>query len=359
MLSVNLKKRRGNFSLAVAFDAPTPGIVALFGRSGSGKTTLIDMVAGLLRPDAAQVRLDELVLMDSAAGIALPAEERRIGYVFQDSRLFPHLSVRGNLLYGQKRAPRPHTIGLDEVVALLGLAALLSRRPHTLSGGERQRVALGRALLSQPRLLLLDEPLASLDAPRRAEVLPYLEALRDRLSIPMIYVSHQFDEVLRLANYLVLIEDGRTVAAGGMHEVSLRPELSAMVGAEQVGAVLEGVIGDVDAGRGVAQLRLGNGTLLVSAQEARPGARARVQLLARDLIIATQPAQGLSVRNSLAGTVNAIRDDEGESRLVSVDIGGANVLARVTQEAVAALSLRPGLPVFVLVKAVAVRSQRF
>lgn len=359
MLSVELKKRRGSFWLDVAFDAPTPGIVALFGRSGAGKTTLIDMIAGLIAADAGKVQLDDTVLIDSATGIALPAEARRIGYVFQESRLFPHLSVRGNLAYGQKRAPLPHTIGFDEVVALLGLAALLARRPHTLSGGERQRVALGRALLSQPRLLLLDEPLASLDAPRRAEVLPYLEALRDRLSIPMIYVSHQFDEVLRLASYLVLIENGRSIAAGGMHEMSLRPELSALVGAEQVGAVLEGVMGDVDRGRGLAELHLGNGTLLVSAQEAQAGARARVQLLARDLIIATQPVQGLSVRNSLAGTVSAIRDDDADSRLVSVDIGGACVLARVTQEAVQALALAPGLPVFVLVKAVAIRSQRF
>jgi molybdate transport system ATP-binding protein len=359
MLSVALKKRRGSFCLDVAFDAPTPGIVAFFGRSGAGKTTLIDMIAGLIGADEGKVQLDDSVLMDSAAGIALPAEARRIGYVFQESRLFPHLSVRGNLAYGLKRAPLPHTIGSDEVVALLGLASLLARRPHTLSGGERQRVALGRALLSQPRLLLLDEPLASLDAPRRAEVLPYLEALRDRLSIPMIYVSHQFDEVLRLASYLVLIENGHSIAAGGMHEMSLRPELSALVGAEQVGAVLEGVMGDVDRGRGLAELHLGNGTLLVSAQEAHAGARARVQLLARDLIIATQPVQGLSVRNSLAGTVSAIRDDDGQSRLVSVDIGGACVLARVTQEAVQALALAPGLPVFVLVKAVAIRSQRF
>jgi molybdate transport system ATP-binding protein len=220
-------------------------------------------------------------------------------------------------------------------------------------------VALGRALLAQPRLLLLDEPLAGLDAPRRTEVLPYLEALRDQLSIPMIYVSHQFDEVLRLANYLVLIEAGRVVAAGGMHEVSLRPELTAMVAAEQVGAVLEGVIGEVDQARGVAQLNLGSGALLVSAKGARAGARARVQLLARDLIIATQPVQGLSVRNALAGTVSAIRDDASEAQLVSVDIGGATVLARVTRDAVDALALRPGLPVFVLVKAVAVRSHRF
>jgi molybdate transport system ATP-binding protein len=357
MLAVAVTKRRGAFALDVAFQAPTPGIVALFGRSGCGKTTVVEILAGLVEPDAGNVKLDDLVLVDTAGGYSRPAERRRIGCVFQDARLFPHLSVRGNLRYGQKRAPAgPHAIGFDEVTALLGLAPLLARRPYTLSGGERQRVALGRALLSQPRLLLLDEPLASLDAPRRAEVLPYLEALRDNLSIPMVYVSHQFEEVLRLADHVVLMESGRVVAAGELHEVSLRPELAAIIGPEAVGAVLEGVITEVDAARGLAQLKLGSGALLVSARDARVGARARVQLLARDLILATQAAQGLSVRNSIAGVVRAIGEDENEAKLVTVDIGGASVLARVTRDAVLSLDLHLGSPVWVLVKAVSIRS---
>jgi molybdate transport system ATP-binding protein len=357
MLAVNVAKRRGAFALEVAFKAPTPGIVALFGRSGCGKTTVVEILAGLLAPDAGAVRLDDVVLVDTAAGRSLPAERRRIGYVFQDARLFPHLDVRGNLRYGQKRAPAPpHAIAFDEVTDLLGLAPLLARRPYTLSGGERQRVALGRALLSQPRLLLLDEPLASLDAQRRAEVLPYLEALRDRLSIPMVYVSHQFDEVMRLATHVVLMESGRVLAAGGIHEVSLTPELNAIVGADAVGAVLEGVITAVDVPGGLARLQLGRGTLLVSAADARVGARARVQLLARDLILATHPAHGLSVRNSIAGVVQEIRNDVHETQLVTVDIGGASVLARVTRDAVAALALSAGSPVWVLVKAVSMRS---
>jgi molybdate transport system ATP-binding protein len=357
MLDVNVVKRRGSFALDVAFQAPTPGIVALFGRSGCGKTTVVEILAGLLEPDSGHVRLDARVLVDSATGCQLPAEHRRIGYVFQDARLFPHMDVGGNLRYGQKRAPAPpHAIDFDEVVALLGLAPLLTRRPYSLSGGEQQRVALGRALLSQPRLLLLDEPLASLDAPRRAEVLPYLEALRDRLSIPMVYVSHEFDEVMRLADHVVLIEQGRVVAEGAIHAMSLRPELHAIVGAEAVGAVLEGLISAVDAPGGLAQLQLGRGTLLVSAAAARVGARARVQLLARDLILATQPAHGLSVRNSIAGVVQVIRDDVHETQLVVVDIGGASVLARVTRDAVLALALTAGSPVWVLVKAVSMRS---
>jgi molybdate transport system ATP-binding protein len=357
MLAVAVTKRRGAFALDVAFQAPTPGIVALFGRSGCGKTSVVEILAGLLAPDSADIRLDDLVLADSTAGYSLPAERRRIGYVFQDARLFPHLSVRGNLRYGQKRAPAvPHAIGFDAVTALLGLAPLLARRPYTLSGGERQRVALGRALLSQPRLLLLDEPLASLDAPRRDEVLPYLEALRDKLSIPMVYVSHQFEEVLRLADHVVLMESGRVVAAGGIHEVSLRPELTAIVGTEGVGAVLDGVIGEIDVARGLARLHIGRGTLFVAAKDARVGARARVQLLARDLILAKEPAHGLSVRNSMAGVVRGIRADENDAQLVTVDIGGASVLARVTRDAVESLGLRVGAPAWVLVKAVSVRS---
>jgi molybdate transport system ATP-binding protein len=357
MLAVTVAKRRGAFDLDVAFEAPTPGIVALFGRSGCGKTTVVEILAGLLAPDRGRVRLEDVVLVDTASGYSLPAERRRIGYVFQDARLFPHLSVRGNLRYGQKRAPAaPHTIGFDDITELLGLAPLLARRPYTLSGGERQRVALGRALLSQPRLLLLDEPLAALDASRRAEVLPYLEALRDKLSIPMVYVSHQFEEVLRLADYVVLMEAGRIVAAGGIHEMSLRPEFAAIVGPEAVGAVLEGVISDADAARGLARLNFGSGTLLVAAADARVGARARVQLFASDLILATQPAQGLSVRNSIAGVVRGIREDQNEAQLVTVDIGGASVLARVTRDALDSLGLHPGSPVWVLVKAVSLRS---
>ena len=215
MLRVSLLKRRREFTLAASFAAPTPGLIALFGRSGSGKTTLIEMIAGLLPPDEGEVQLTGTVLTDTRAGIAVAPERRRIGYVFQDSRLFPHLSVAGNLRYGMQRArSMPHAIHFEEVVDLLGLGALLGRRPHELSGGERQRVALGRALLSQPQLLLLDEPLASLDVARREEVLPYLERLRDWLSIPMVYVSHQFDEVLRLATYIVLLEEGRVLTAG-------------------------------------------------------------------------------------------------------------------------------------------------
>src|SRR4029077_10508023 len=213
--------RRSGFALDADFTAPTPGVIALFGRSGSGKTTLVNIISGLLAPAGASVLLGEDILTDTQAVICVPVEKRRIGYVFQDPRLFPHLTVLGNLRYGQKRAaPSARVTEFDDVVALLGIGSLLQRRPHQLSGGERQRISLGRALLSQPALLLLDEPLAGLDAARREEVLPYLEALRDQLSIPMVYVSHQFDEVLRLATHIVLMEAGSIVAQGSPAEVS-------------------------------------------------------------------------------------------------------------------------------------------
>jgi molybdate transport system ATP-binding protein len=360
MLRVSLVKRRQEFTLAASFAAPTPGVIALFGRSGSGKTTLVDMIAGLLPPDEGEVQLTGTVLTDTRARIAVAPERRRIGYVFQDARLFPHLTAAGNLRYGEKRARSiSHYIHFEEVVDLLGLGSLLDRRPHELSGGERQRVALGRALLSQPQLLLLDEPLASLDVARREEVLPYLETLRDWLSIPMVYVSHQFEEVLRLATYLVLLEDGHVLAAGPVGEISLRPELRSMVAPDLVGAVLEGLVTGVDARGGTLELAIGSGKLQVSLRDVPPGARVRVQLLARDIILATQPIQGLSVRNALLGTVTEILADDAASVLVKVDVGGPVVLARITEGARQALRLSPGDAVWALVKAVSTRGHAF
>lgn len=360
MLSVSATRQLESFTLSTAFTALTPGVTALFGRSGSGKTTLVNIIAGLLEPDEGEVRLGDTVLTDTRRHYAVPAEERGIGYVFQDARLFPHLTVAGNLRYGQKRAARrPQFIGFDEVVALLGLGALLERRPHRLSGGERQRVALARALLSQPRLLLLDEPLASLDVARREEVLPYLVALRDRLSVPMVYVSHQFEEVLRLATWIVLLESGSVLAQGPVDEISLRPELRRIVGPELVGSVLEGLVTRVDGGGGTVDLAIGTGTLKVTLRDVPVGARVRLQLLARDIILATQPIQGLSVRNALPGTVREISADDHEGVLVRIDVGGASVLARITDSARQALRLQTGDAVWALVKAVSTRGHAF
>ena len=372
MLQVAVLKQRDGFTLRAQFAVPTPGIVALFGRSGCGKTTLINVISGLLEADEARISLDDVVLTDTRAGTAVPVERRRIGYVFQDARLFPHFTVRGNLRYGLKRAHGNQVIAFDEVVALLGLEHLLDRRPHQLSGGERQRVGLGRALLSQPRLLLLDEPLASLDIARREEVLPYLEALRDRLSLPMVYVSHQFEEVLQLATHVVLLDAGQVVAQGNLNELSLRPELRQIVGPDAVGSVLDGVVTRADPSNGLADLQIGAGTLHVSLKGISAGNRAvsegipsgdtriRIQLLARDIILATQKPQGLSVRNELEGVVTELTPDEYDAVLVKVDIGGgAVVLSRITREAASSLGLQPGAKVWALVKAVSTRGHTF
>ncbi|MDB6100776.1 MAG: molybdate transporter ATP-binding protein [Gammaproteobacteria bacterium] len=396
MLKVRVVKQRDGFTLDANFEAPTPGVVALFGRSGCGKTTTIDIISGLLGADEAHIELDGQVLEDtggvggtrsgtdaesaaaalagarrvSRAQIRVPPERRRIGYVFQDGRLFPHMSVLRNLRYGMTRAehePRGATaaagtgqrIELEPIVSLLGLERLLQRRPYQLSGGERQRVSLGRALLSQPRLLLLDEPLAALDAARREEVLPYLEKLRDNLSIPMVYVSHQFDEVLRLATHVVLMDAGRVLAQGTLNEVSLVPSLRDIVGPDSVGAVLDGMVTGVDASAGMADLRVGNGVLNVSVRSVTVGEHVRVQLLARDIILAVEAPRGLSVRNELQGIVVELVEDEEEAVLVTVDVGGAHVLSRVTRSAVGALGLRVGTGVWVLVKAVSTRGHAF
>jgi molybdate transport system ATP-binding protein len=351
MLTVDVTVERGAFRLRADAAAPVPGVVAAFGRSGAGKSTLVDAIAGLV-PATGTVRLGATTWLDSAAGVNVPPERRRIGYVFQDARLFPHLDVSSNLQYGRRRTRGvAEYVAFDEVVALLGLEGLLARRTHALSGGERQRVALGRALLSQPRLLLLDEPLSSLDAARRDEVLPYLERLRDRWAIPMVYVSHRYDEVLRLATHVWLLETGGIVASGTPAETSLDPRLGAALGPELRGTVLETVVDSVDATTGLATLTLGTGRLRLALPLATRGARVRLHVPARDVVIAIEPPRGLSIRNELRGRIERLDDDGPDAVLLTVATAGVHLLARVTRAAANELALRPGLDVWALVKA--------
>ena len=352
-LSFAARHAYGAFTLDVAFEAPA-GVTALFGPSGSGKTTILSIVAGLLRPDAGRVALDGTLLLDTGARIDVPAERRRCGVVFQDARLLPHLSIDANLRYGARRAP-PGAAGpaFDEVVALLGIAPLLARRPRDLSGGERQRVALGRALLSRPRLLVMDEPLAALDGPRKAEIMPFLETLRDRAALPILYVTHALDEVDRLADTLVLIDAGRVQAVGDVAALAARTDLPALAARRDAGAVLMCAVAAHHAGRGLTELCFAGGSLLVPLRPAPLGAQLRLRLRARDVALATEPPRGISTHNVLPCTVTAIGPAGPHEVMVTVRVGPTPMLARLTRDAVSRLALHPGTTAYALVKSTA------
>lgn len=348
-LSVDAKTRLGQFSLDVSFTSEQ-GVTALFGRSGSGKTSVIRMIAGLSRPDQGRIVLEDDVVMDAAKGVFLPPHRRRFGYVFQEARLFPHLDVRKNLNYGRWFAPKTgRPDNFDQVVELLGFGGLLERRPGKLSGGEQQRVAIGRALLSSPRLLLMDEPLAALDESRKNEVLPYLERLRDELGLPIVYVSHSVSEVARLADRVVLMKDGRIEAIGGASEV-LR-DLSGET--REAASVLTGTVEAVDDTHRLARVTTGAGTLLVPAQQAQVGKKVRVLVPARDVMVATSRPEGLSALNILSGTVERI-DADGEGMIgVRIICGSETILARITAFSGGMLGLTPGQAVFAAIKTAA------
>ena len=357
MLEITLERRQGAFALTAEIAVPAAGVTALFGRSGAGKTTLVNCLAGLARPDRGRIAIGGTVLFDSARGIDLPPERRRLGYVFQDARLFPHLTVEGNLRYGLRRAsPGESVVGFAQVVELLALGPLLARRPGTLSGGERQRVALGRALLAQPRLLLLDEPLASLDQARKDEVLPFLERLRDELGLPTIYVSHAMPEVLRLADTLVLLDRGRVAAAGPVAEILGRLDLQPLTGRYEAGAVATASVAGQDEAYGLTRLELGGQDLWIGRVEAAPGTRLRLRIRARDVAIALAPLTGLSIQNQLAGRIAELRPD-GHYVDLAIAIGDQRLWSRVTARAAAQLALAEGKAVVALIRTVAVERQ--
>lgn len=357
MLDVALRHGWPGFTLDVGFQAP-PGVTALFGPSGCGKSTVLAAVAGLLRPQAGRIALDGQVLFDSGAGRMVPAERRRCGVVFQEARLFPHLSVAGNLRYGLKRAPRGAAgPGLEEVVALLGIAPLLARRPAALSGGEKQRVAIGRALLSRPAMLLMDEPLAALDAPRKAELLPYLARLRRQLAIPLLYVTHALEEVDRLADTLVLLEGGRVLAAGPVEALAARTDLPALAGRRDAGVLLACTVLAHDAAAQLTRIGFAGGTLAVPLAPVAPGEALRLRIRARDVAVATIEPRGLSVQNVLPVTLEAIEPGTAGQAMLRLRAGPALLLARVTQDSVHQLALAPGQRLWALVKSVALASR--
>jgi len=352
MLSVALRHRFRGFTLDASFTAP-PGVTAIFGRSGSGKTTIVKAVAGLLRPDAGRVVVDGRVLLDTAARVNLPACRRRIGFVFQDSRLFPHLSVRQNLNYGRWFAPKAESgVRFGTVVEMLGIGHLLDRGPSALSGGERSRVGIGRALLSKPRLLILDEPMAALDEARRAEILPYLERVRDHAGVPMLYISHSMPEVVRLATTLVLIEDGRVTDAGPVERVLSEPGAVAHLDPHDAGAVLSARV-EAREEDGLLRVATDGGALLVPGRLGTPGRCTRIRVRPQDVILSLVRPEATSALNILQVRVAEVVP-EGSTCLIQLRLGAeSRLLARVTMRSARALALRPGLSCFATIKSVA------
>ncbi|MTJ82960.1 MAG: molybdenum ABC transporter ATP-binding protein [Telmatospirillum sp.] len=361
MLDIRLTHRQGAFGLDVAFESGDAMVTALFGPSGSGKTSVINMVAGLVRPDRGRILIDGRVLFDSADGTDLAPARRRVGYVFQEGRLFPHYSVRGNLTYGMRLTPPAERfVRFDEVVDVLGIGPLLERRPASLSGGEKQRVAIGRALLASPRLLLMDEPLAALDGPRKAELLPFIALLPRRFGVPILYVSHAIGEVLRLADRLVLMDAGRSVASGPVEEVMAGPAFAALSGESAVANVVATRVAGHDRADGVTRLAFAGGEIRVPLIEAPEGAALRVRIDAGDVMLSLARPVGLSVRNILPARVRELRPDGGMVDVI-LDVGSSGpaatvcpLHARISVQACRDLDPAVGRDLFALIKSAAI-----
>jgi molybdate transport system ATP-binding protein len=351
-IEVDVAHRLGAFALEARFMSQGR-LTAFLGQSGSGKTSLINVIGGLIRPERGRIVVDGTTLVDTAGGIFVPAHRRRVGYVFQEGRLFPHLTVRQNLVFGRWFRPRhERKVQIETVVDLLGIGHLLERRPGGLSGGEKQRVAIGRALLASPRLLLMDEPLAALDDERKDEILPYIERLRDEADIPIVYVSHSLAEVSRLANTVVVLRNGRVVAAGAPAEVLSETDLVPHNAMEEAGAVIEARITEHDVPFGLTMLESRAGLLRAPSLDLPTGTTVRIRIRSRDVMIATAPPVGLSALNVLPGKVIDLRKAAALVE-VHIDCGGVRLTARLTRKSVETLGLKPELPIYAVLKSVA------
>lgn len=354
MIELDVVLARAGFTLAVKFDAGQ-GITALFGESGAGKSTVLHLVAGLLRPDRGRISVNGTVFTDTDSRVFLPPYRRRVGYVFQDALLFPHLSVRQNLLYGRWfTKPEPNDISLDQVTGLLGIAALLDRRPTTLSGGERQRVAIGRALLASPRILLMDEPLAALDIDRKREIIPYIQRLRDELDLPILYVSHAIEEVARLADRVILMSGGRVKSDGPPQQV-LSPKAGPGDDHFARVSIVTAVTPSYDADYHLTQVSHAAGRITLTGRLIPQDGPIRVVIRATDVTIALSQPRELSIRTALRGKVAAISEPVGAVVMVEIElIGGEILAAAVTRKAVDELGLGDGDHVYCLVKSVSI-----
>ncbi|MEL6682665.1 MAG: molybdenum ABC transporter ATP-binding protein [Pseudomonadota bacterium] len=346
MLEIDVKKTLGDFSLNIAVTAP-PGVTAIFGPSGSGKTSVVNALAGLMTPDAGYIAVGDKVLFDSGARVDLPTHKRRIGYVFQDARLFPHMNVDDNLKYGGNYEA-------DHLIDLLGLQDLLRRYPGNLSGGEKQRVAIGRALMSDPQIVLMDEPLASLDAQRKAEILPYIERLRDEVKIPILYVSHDVSEVARLATSIAVINNGKIVMSGPLEEVLSQPAAVPVLGVRAAGAVIEARIAGRLLQDGLTELSFSGGRLMMPGNLGQLGQTIRLRIPAQDIILARERPDGLSALNILPVQITALEQGRGPGVAIALQAGKDRLLARVTRRSAERMQLTEGQEIFAIIKATAV-----
>lgn len=352
-LDVSVRHRLDTFSLDIVFSTDG-GITALFGRSGSGKTSLIRILAGLIRPDEGHVRLDGETILDTASRTFTPPHRRRFGTVFQEGRLFPHLSVRQNLLYGRWFSKATADTGdIGRIVDLLGIAPLLDRPTTNLSGGEKQRVAIGRALLARPRLLLMDEPLAALDEARKAEILPYLQRLRDETDIPILYVSHSVTEVTQLADRVLMIESGRLTASGTASQMLSLPGSSGAISRREAGTVIEATVAQDQPDPRIVKVAAGSLTLWLAGTERRPGKHLRLRIAARDIMLATSRPEGLSALNILEGTITGMEPSGHDQVDVALGCAGTRLTARITSVSADILGLAPGMKVHAVIKTVA------
>lgn len=350
-ICVRYELRRGDFSLDVDVEIPMQGITGIFGESGTGKTSLLRCIAGLESDATGRLVVAGDVWQDGET--SRPIHERDIGYVFQEPRLFAHLDVRGNLEYGQRRT-RQRNVDVPDVVGLLGLEGLLERRPDSLSGGEAQRVAVARALLRAPRFVLMDEPLASLDRARRDEILPFLDRLHSSLDLPIIYVSHSIDEVTRLCDHLLVMDDGRVVANGSLQQVLMQTNLP-VLGGEEAGAVIEARVVDYDDDFSLTRVAFDGGEMLVSGRHNSEGLL-RLRIRANDVSLCREKPRDTTILNILPGTIESIDPDSDASVLVHIALGDERILARVTRRSSSELGLRRGDQVMAQIKSVAVKN---
>jgi molybdate transport system ATP-binding protein len=356
MIEIDISAKLGEFNLQVNFEVER-GITALFGPSGSGKTSLIRIIAGLETPDTGLIQISGRTLFDKSSNINLPTHKRKVGYVLQEANLFPHLTIRQNLTYARWAGRQSRIININDVCKVLGIEKLLYRMPDKLSGGERQRVAIGRALLSDPSILLLDEPLSALDHSRKLEILPFLEQIRDQFDIPMIYISHSVDEITRLADYLVVLKNGKQTIFGPIETVLRDLDIRGSGDALEAGSLLNGVCTGFDNKVALAQIDIGEQILQLPIAAMKIGSQVRLRIKANDVALALSKPDGISIQNMLMSKITALRQTDPSHVTVDLKIGTQQIRSHITKKAAIDLALEEGKSCIALLKAVALEGR--